>query len=222
MKDELKKRGLRTAARKDELLARLTGRDGEVASKPAEAWHCGKCGREQPAETVPSGGKSRGGVPTCKSCWSTAKMLADHQIHFHSLDLDVEHSRSFYRKIADMRQEAQSLGATLRFEKVKEALEAVLILYRKAVSTSVTKKPWRPMPYWTRKGFNEASIREHAPMKTDSIGTELFKHSLECESEKDIQASVAKLLARNMATPKKANSMLEPSPKDLSKDSFIP
>ena len=52
-------------------------------------------------------------------------MLADHKIHFHSLDLDQEHSRSSYQKIADRRQEAQSLGATLRFEKVKEALETV-------------------------------------------------------------------------------------------------
>ena len=111
-------------------------------------------------------------------------MLTDHNIQFQSLDLDQEHCRSCYQKIADMRQEAQSTEARLRFQNVKEALETTVITYRKAIRPSTKKKPGRPMICWTKKGYCEDNIRRHSPRKVDSTATELFQHTMECESRK--------------------------------------
>ena len=59
-----------------------------------------KRGREQLLEAPRS--RHRGGTPTCKSCWSTAKILMDHNSHFQSKDLD--HAAAFCQKIANRRQ----------------------------------------------------------------------------------------------------------------------
>jgi hypothetical protein len=84
----------------------------------------------------------------------------------------------------------------------KQLVEQIAVTRQRAVSHR-TRRPWRPLLYWRRKGFSKAKVLATAERK-DSPSGKLYQLPLETVDTADSTTFAEQLLCKTMEKAKKA------------------